>query len=239
MSVLVEILKKGFFELNIDLVDSQLEKFQIFHRLIIETNKCMNLTSIVEEKEFAVKHFIDSVSCLKATSINIGMKLLDVGTGAGFPGIPLKVCCPDLKVTLVESKEKIVIFLNNAIKEMGLYDIEIVHARAEDIGKDQRYREGYDLVTARAVAGLGVLAEYCLPSVKTGGFFLAMKGPRLAEEISAAKRSIMVMGGEINKVVSLKLPITGDERNLVLIEKIKPTPQKYPRRPGIPLKKPI
>ncbi|MDF9407756.1 16S rRNA (guanine(527)-N(7))-methyltransferase RsmG [Pelotomaculum isophthalicicum JI] len=207
--------------------------------MIKEENKRKNITSIEDEKEFAIKHFIDSITCLKAVSFKDGMTLIDIGTGAGFPGIPLKICRPGIEVILVESQAKKVGFLLKVIRDMNLINISAIHTRAEEIGKMPRYREYCDLVTARAVAEFRVLAEYCLPVVKIGGFFLAMKGPKLAEELIGIDKTITILGGKINKIVNFNLPITGDERNIVVVEKIKPTPEKYPRRPGIPVKKPI
>lgn len=239
MGLLVDTLVNGAAEMDLKFTEEQLEKFESFYRLLVEKNKGVNLTAIVEEKEVAVKHFIDSLSCLKATPFGDGMSLLDIGTGAGFPGIPLKIYCQGLTVTLLESLDKRVNFLKEVISELGLSQIEAIHARAEDIGRNNDYREKYDRVVARAVAGLGVLTEYCLPSVKVGGFFLAMKGPKLEEEIAAAKKAIEILGGEVEKTISLRLPFTGDERNLVLIRKVKNTPEKYPRRAGIPQKKPL
>jgi len=239
MGDLLVTMKNGLKEICIDITEKQLECFHFFYKMILEENKKINITSIINEEEFAIKHFIDSVTCLKAVSFNDGMTLLDVGTGAGFPGIPLKICRPGLEVILVESQAKKVNFLLKVIKEMNLENISAIHTRAEDIGKNPFYREYSDRVTARAVAGLDVLAEYCLPLVKVGGVFLAMKGPKLDEEIIVSKKAINVLGGEVTKIVKLKLPVTGDERNLVVVTKIKPTSEKYPRRPGIPLKKPI
>lgn len=239
MSVLVDTLVQGASQLDLKITEEQLNQFEKFYRLLVETNKNLNLTSIVEEKDVAVKHFLDSLSCLKAATFDDGMSLLDIGTGAGFPGIPLKICRPGLEVTLAESLDKRVCFLKEVIFKLGLKKIKAIHARAEDIGRSKDYRENYDRVVARAVAGLGVLAEYCLPAVKVNGFFLAMKGPKLEEEMIAAKKAIKILGGEVEETINLRLPITGDERNLVLIRKVKTTPEKYPRRAGIPQKKPL
>ncbi|MCG9966856.1 16S rRNA (guanine(527)-N(7))-methyltransferase RsmG [Pelotomaculum terephthalicicum JT] len=239
MSELLETLKKGLKEMGIEITESQLECFQLFYRLIVEENKKNNITAIVDEQEFAVKHFIDSLTCLKAGMFNDGMKLMDIGTGAGFPGIPLKICRPGLEVVLIESQAKKVKFLLKVIRAMDLKNISAMHTRAEEIGRKTFYRGYCDLVTARAVAELRVLAEYCLPVVKIGGFFLAMKGPKLFEELAAAEKAVNILGGEIAKIIKLNLPVTGDERNLVVVKKIKPTPEKYPRRPGVPLKKPV
>jgi len=239
MGNLLKTLKNGLKEIDIEITESQLASFQLFYQMIIEENKRKNITSIDGEEEFAVKHFIDSLTCLKAVSFKDGMILVDIGTGAGFPGIPLKICRPGLEVVLVESQAKKAGFLLQVIRDMNLIGVSAVHKRAEEIGKMSCYRERCDLVAARAVAELRVLAEYCLPVVKVGGFFLAMKGPKLAQELIGIDKAITVLGGKINKIVSFKLPVTGDERNIVVVEKIKPTPEKYPRRPGMPVKKPI
>jgi 16S rRNA (guanine527-N7)-methyltransferase len=239
MGVLAETLLMGAPALGIELTVEQLGRFEEFYRLLLETNKSLNLTSIVEEREVAIKHFLDSLTCFSAVSFDDGMTLMDIGAGAGFPGIPLKICRPGLLVTLVESLEKRVSFLKKAVAELCLQDVEALHARAEDIGRDSRHREKYNRVTARAVAPLGILAEYCLPVVKEGGYFIAMKGPRLEDELAAAGKAIEILGGEVEKVINLRLPLAGDERSLVLIRKKKPTPDKYPRRAGMPQKKPL
>jgi len=239
IKVLAEVMKKGFYEAGIDLTEEQIRLFQLFYELLRETNNKFNLTSILDEKEVAIKHFVDSVLCVKAIPFFDGMSLIDAGTGAGFPGIPLKICLPGLKVTLVDSQGKKVKFLTRVINETGLKNIEAIHARIEDLGRKQKFRENYDVATARALARLRVLAEYCLPLVKVGGIFLAMKGPEINEEVAEAGRAVNALGGEVIKIEVLKLPITGNVRNIILIKKEKPTPEKYPRRTGIPNKRPI
>lgn len=239
MRVFSETLAGGAEELGVRLSSKQLEEFTAYYRLLVEGNKTVNLTAIVDEHEAAVKHFIDSLTCIRAVQIDSGMKLVDIGAGAGFPGIPLKICLPGLFVVLVEAQEKKVKFIARVISELGLKNIYAVHARAEEIGRDPEYRETADLVVARAVAGINMLAEYCLPVVRVGGAFLAMKGPGAGEEVARAKRAIGVMGGEVLKTVSLRLPFTGDERSLVVVKKVNKTPDKYPRRPGVPGKKPL
>ena len=239
MNILAETLARGADELGIKLTQDQLDKFKTYYQLLVEANKIVNLTSIVEEQEVAVKHFIDSLTCLKAIPLETSINLVDIGAGAGFPGIPLKICLPEFSVILVESQEKKVNFMRKVISELGLKNIHAVHARAEDIGRNMEYRETKDLVVARAVASVGVLAEYCLPIVRVGGVFLAMKGPGAGEEVDRAKRAIGLLGGEVAKTISLSLPVTGDERSLVLVKKVRKTPEKYPRRPGIPQKRPL
>jgi 16S rRNA (guanine527-N7)-methyltransferase len=239
MSILIETLSGGAAELGISLTVKQLEQCESFYRLLVETNKNLNLTAIVDEKEAAIKHFIDSLTCLKVIPLKKGTRLLDVGAGAGFPGIPLLICCPGLKITMIEAAAKKVNFLKQAIKDLRLENIEAVHARAEDFGRDKNHREKYDVVVSRAVAALAVLAEYCLPPLRVGGVFVAMKGPKLQEEAEAAENALVVLGGEIRKIVAVKLPFTGDERKLVLVDKIKVTAEIYPRRAGIPTKNPL
>jgi 16S rRNA (guanine527-N7)-methyltransferase len=239
MSVLIETLSGGAAELGISLTEKQLEQFEKFYHLLVETNKNLNLTAIVDEKDAAIKHFIDSLTCLHIMPLKRGTRILDVGAGAGFPGIPLLICCPGLNITMIEAAAKKVSFLKQAIKDLRLENIEAVHARAEDFGRNRNHREKYDVVVSRAVAALAVLAEYCLPPLRVGGVFVAMKGPKLQEEIKAAEKALVVLGGEIRKIVAVKLPFTGDERKLVLIGKIKATPGTYPRRAGVPAKNPL
>ena len=239
MSVLIETISGAAAELGISLTVKQLEQCEKFYRLLVETNKNLNLTAIVDEKDAAIKHFIDSLTCLKVMPLEKGTRLLDVGAGAGFPGIPLLICCPGLNITMIEAAAKKVSFLKQVIKELRLENIEAVHVRAEDFGRNKNHREKYDVVVSRAVASLAVLAEYCLPPLMVGGVFVAMKGPKLQEEIKAAENALVVLGGEIRKVVAVKLPFTGDERELVLIGKIKATPETYPRRAGVPAKNPL
>ncbi|RJQ32541.1 MAG: 16S rRNA (guanine(527)-N(7))-methyltransferase RsmG [Peptococcaceae bacterium] len=225
--------------MGICLTAGQMKSFQVYFDLLRRENKLLNLTAVIEAKDVAIKHFLDSLSCLRAVPFEGRMKVLDVGTGAGFPGIPLKICRPELMVTLLESAEKKAVFLGKLIRGLDLAAVEVIRARAEDIGRERGYREGFDRVVARAVARLRVLAEYCLPAVKEKGFFVAMKGIASAEELEEAGKAIRELGGVVKEVFHLNLPFTGENRNLVLVEKIGPTPLKYPRRPGIPLKRPL
>ncbi len=239
MSILTDTLSAGAAELGIELSEKELQQFEKYYLMIVQTNKKINLTAIVEEKDVAVKHFIDALTCLKAAPFGRNMSILDVGSGAGLPGIPIKICRPDLKVTLADSLDKRVNFLKEAIKGLGLEQIEAFHTRIEDLVRNKDYRGKYDRVLARAVANLGVLAEYCLPPLKEDGLFIAMKGPRTEEEIKRAEKAIAVLGGALEKTVNLSLPLTGEERSIVLIRKIKSSPAKYPRRAGIPTKNPL
>lgn len=240
MTILSETLVNGCREIGIEITSEQIKLFEMYYKLIVETNKKLNLTSIVGEKEVATKHFIDSLTCLKVIDNNSkNIRLMDIGTGAGFPGVPLKICRREINIILVDSVEKKARFLEHVVSSLRLEKISVVCARAEEIGMNLKYREKFDWVVARAVAALAVLAEYCLPVVKEGGQFLAMKGPNVEEEIINAERSIEILGGKVERIEKLRLPVMGEERNLVLIKKILKTPEKYPRRPGIPKKRPL
>ena len=210
----------------------------MYFDLLIETNKVMNLTAITEPEEVAVKHIIDSLLAFDE-KIFPGKLLADVGTGAGFPGIPLKIYCPELKVVLLDSLAKRLKFLEAVIEQLALQDISCVHLRAEDAGQNKDHREKYDLVTARAVARLSVLSEYCLPLVKVGGYFIAMKGSKFKEEISEGLTAVGILGGEIISAEEVKLPGLDDGRSIIRIRKIKKTPVKYPRKAGLPEKQPL
>jgi len=207
--------------------------------LLQDWNQKFNLTSLTEEKEILIKHFLDSLVCFHFMPRSIAFSLIDIGTGAGFPGIPLKIVNPYIRLTLVDSVQKKVEFCKLLVKELGLSDVEVLHARAEDIGQDNHYREKFDWSVARAVADLSVLAEYMLPLTAVGGFMLAMKGAEVGQEVEKANPAISLLGGDINQIEKIFLPENFGERNLILIKKIKPTPQKYPRKPGKPTKKPL
>ena len=233
------MLKAGAGVLGLEFTVEQLEQFEKFYRLLDEANKSFNLTAITGEREAALKHFLDSLTCQVAVGLNDGMQIVDIGTGAGFPGLPLKIYRPGIILTLVESLEKRVKFSRDVVAALGLKETTVVHARAEDFCRDKEHRERYDLAVSRAVAGLPVLSEYCLPAVNPGGLFVAMKGPKVEEETSAAKSALVILGGALEDVISLKLPLVGDERNLVMVRKVSATPEKYPRRAGMPQKKPL
>lgn len=230
------LLKELANKIEIDLTQKQISDFLKYKDLLIETNKYMNLTAIVEDKEVILKHFIDSLTINKYVENN--SSLIDIGTGAGFPGIPVKIIRKELNVTLLDSLNKRLNFLNDVIKELELDDIKTVHGRAEDIAHMKEFREKFDYATARAVANLSTLSEFCLPFVKIGGYFICMKGT-LTEELDEAKKAIEILGGEIILVDKFMLPDSDIERNIVLIKKKKATPIKYPRKAGIPSKEPI
>lgn len=225
---------------NINLSDKQIDQFLRYYELLIEWNDKINLTAITEKQDVLKKHFLDSLSLIKCTDESLnGKKLLDMGTGAGFPGIPLKIVFPELKVTLVDSLNKRVDFLNVVISELGLENIEAIHSRAEDLAKDILYREKYDFVVSRAVANLATLSEYCIPFVKIGGYFIPYKSENAMDEIDNSRNAIGILGGKKPEAISFILPNSDLKRVNVKILKIKSTPSAYPRKAGTPTKKPL
>lgn len=226
---------------NFELTNKQKQQFKLYFKMLIEVNEHVNLTRITEEDEVYLKHFYDSITPLFTFGkvFKDGATLCDVGAGAGFPSIPLKILKPGLKVTIVDSLQKRLNFLKDLISELGLTDVELVHGRAEDVGQNKLYRERFDIVTARAVARMSVLSEYCLPLVKKGGYFVALKGPKAEDELDDGKKALEVLGGKLIKDEELTLPESEEERTLVLVQKVKSTPKKYPRQAGTPRRKPI
>lgn len=224
-------------KIDIKFTEEQLNQFYEYMNLLLEWNEKINLTAITDPNEVILKHFIDSLTINKYIKEN--STLADVGTGAGFPGIPLKILRPDLKITLVDSLNKRINFLNEVINKLNLINIETVHSRIEDFGKDKKYRESFDFVTARAVANLAVLSEYLLPIAKVGGQCVCMKGSSVEEELSNGKNAIKVLGGNIKNIDEFVLPDSDMSRNVIIIDKIKNTPNKYPRKAGIPVKEPL
>ena len=219
------------------LTTEQLAQFTRYYELLIAWNEKMNLTALTEPKDVAIKHMIDSVSVYDEKWFSEGMSVIDVGTGAGFPGLPLKILCPSLKVTLLDSLNKRVKFLETVVSELGLSDIVCVHARAEEPPED--LRESFDLACSRAVARLNLLSELCLPYVKQGGLFAAMKGPEVTEELREAEKGIRLLGGETERVAEYPVPGTELRHNAVLIRKIAATPKKYPRKWAAMKKQPL
>ncbi len=215
------------------------DKFDTYYRMLIEWNEKINLTAITEEREAALKHFVDCISAFKSEKIKADSKIIDVGTGAGFPGLPLKIFDESLNVTLMDSLNKRISFLNEVINALDLENIETVHSRAEDLGKNKDYREKYDLCISRAVANLATLSELCLPFVKVGGYFISMKGPKALDELSDAKKAIKLMGGEFEEIKNYAIDETDFDHNLVIIKKVSSTPSKYPRNAPKPSKEPI
>ena len=234
MSEFIKILDEAAGKAGFNLTPMQLEQFDTYYRMLVETNKVMNLTALTEPQDVAVKHFVDSL--MAYDTYFPGKVLADVGT---FPGIPLKIFCPSLKVVLIDSLAKRLNFLQNVIEALQLQDIECVHLRAEDAGKNAAHREKYDIVTARAVARLSVLAEYCLPLVKTGGMFIALKGLKYKEEINDAAKALNILGGKLVSARQVELPGLDDGRAVVAIKKVKPSPKAYPRKAGLPEKHPL
>ena len=232
-----EILAARGAEAQLSFTEEQLAQFTRYYELLVKTNKVMNLTAITEPEEVAVKHMVDSL--LAYEDGMQGKTLVDVGTGAGFPGVPLKIYCPSLRVTLVDSLGKRLRFLQQVIDELGLKGIRCEHLRAEDAGRSKKHREQYDYVTARAVARLSVLSEYCLPLAKKGGQFIALKGSRFAEEIEEGEAAVKILGGKIISAEPVKLPGLDDGRAIIKIAKIKATPAQYPRKAGTPEKQPL
>lgn len=224
-------------KLGINLSEIQLKQFYNYMNLLIEWNKKINLTAITEPDEIILKHFVDSLTISKY--ISDGTKVVDVGTGAGFPGIPLKIVRQDVDITLLDSLQKRINFLDEVINELNLEKITTIHSRVEDFGKNKKYREEFDIATSRAVANLSTLSEYLLPLVKVGGKVISMKGSLIQEELENSKNAIKILGGQIEKVDEFDLPNSDISRNIVLIDKIKNTPNRYPRKAGEPSKKPL
>ena len=232
---LYELCKKN----EIDLSEKQLEQFQIFYDYMIEMNQVMNLTSITEEDEVILKHFYDSMSIVKYFDFKPGEYVIDVGTGAGFPGIPLAILLPKVQFTLMDSLNKRIIILQDVVKKCGLKNVECIHSRAEELAKNEKYREKYDVCVSRAVANLSVLLEYCIPFIKKGGMFISYKSISSEEELSDSKNAQNKLCCKLKKNISFELPDTDIRRNFLLFEKFDNTSSKYPRNNGIPRKKPL
>ena len=234
-----QIFESKLNELGITLTDKQRQQFDKFYELLVEWNKVMNLTGITEYEEVNEKHFVDSLSIVKAINMENVKSVIDVGTGAGFPGIPLKIAFPHLKVVLLDSLNKRINFLNTVIAELGLTDIKTIHGRAEDYAKQTEYREKFDLCVSRAVANLSTLSEYCLPYVSVDGMFVPYKSGEIDEELENSKKAVKILGGKIENVVKFQLPGTEIGRSFVKIRKIANTNKKYPRKAGLPAKEPL
>ena len=229
----------GLEKLNIKLDEAAINKFVKYYNMLIETNRVMNLTAITDPVDVINKHFIDSLSIVKCISLDDNKSIIDIGTGAGFPGIPLKIAFPDLNITLLDSLNKRINFLNNVIEELDLTDIKAVHGRSEEFGRNKNYREKYDIAVSRAVANLSTLSEYCLPFVKVGGLFIPYKSGNSNEEIKEAENAIKILGGKHKENVDFCLENTDISRTLVVIEKVKNTSSKFPRKSGTPSREPI
>ncbi|MCI7813335.1 MAG: 16S rRNA (guanine(527)-N(7))-methyltransferase RsmG [Robinsoniella sp.] len=234
-----EILEKGCQQLGLSMSEHQEQQFMKYYELLIEWNKVMNLTAITEFDEVMQKHFLDSLTIVKGIEKTEHICVLDVGTGAGFPGIPLKIMFPEWEIVLLDSLNKRIKFLDEVIAQLGLEKIRTIHGRAEDFAKKQEYREQFDLVVSRAVANLASLSEYCLPYVREGGKFVSYKAANADAELDESGKAIDILGGKIDKVEKFQIPDTDMDRTLVVVKKIRKTPGKYPRKAGMPGKEPL
>ena len=235
----LDCFKDSLLKLGLTLTEFQLRQFMQYYELLIEWNSFMNLTAITEFQEVCMKHFIDSLSLCKAVDCSKEISMIDIGTGAGFPGIPLKIAFPNLKITLLDSLGKRIKFLKDVIEKLGLEQIDAIHGRAEDFAKPDMLREQFDFCVSRAVANLSTLSEYCIPYVKVGGFFISYKSEKVTEEMTAAKNALSILGGELQEQVEFVLPNSDIYRNLLVIKKGKATQKKYPRKAGLPSKEPL
>lgn len=234
-----QILEQKIGELGIKQDQNQLERFHKFYQLLIEWNKVMNLTGITEYEDVVEKHFVDSLSIIKAIDLSRIHTVIDVGTGAGFPGIPLKIAFPHLRVVLLDSLNKRIKFLDEVISQLGLTEIRTIHGRAEEYARKEEYREQFDLCVSRAVANLSTLSEYCLPYIQVGGIFVPYKSGEIDDEVEQSKKAVRILGGNIKEVMKFELPGTDIHRSFVLIHKEQHTQKKYPRKAGIPAKEPL
>lgn len=231
--------QRGLEKLDLTLTEKQIQQFLDFYELLVEWNKVMNLTGITEFEEVISKHFLDSLLMVKAYDMSKVSCLIDVGTGAGFPGIPLKIAFPEIKCVLIDSLGKRIKFLEQVVDNLGLENIELIHGRAEDLAKKEGYREIFDLAVSRAVANLSSLSEYCIPFVKVGGAFVPYKSGNIEEELQNSKKAIGILGGKLLECKELTLPDTDIVRSFVMIRKEKNTSKKYPRKAGLPTKEPL
>lgn len=230
-------MSKKFKELGFTFSSEQERKFFVFYEMLIEKNKVMNLTGITEFTEVVEKHFIDSILLNQVIDVSKPLKIMDLGTGAGFPGIPLKIAFPELEITLMDSLNKRILFLDEVIAKLGLTGVSTVHARAEELARKEEYREKFDLCVSRAVANLSTLEEYCLPFVKIGGKFISYKSGEIEEEIDNSKKACYLLGGELNQVH--KFELEDNKRSFIIVNKVKKTPKTYPRKAGTPSKQPL
>lgn len=229
--------KAGLEKLNVNLTEEQIKQFLTYYELLIEKNKVMNLTAITEYDEVIEKHFLDSISLCQVYDLSKPVKILDMGTGAGFPGIPLKIAFPEVEITLADSLNKRIKFLDEVVETLGLEKVTTIHARAEELARNKEHREAYDLVVSRAVANLSTLGEYCIPFVKMNGNFISYKSGEIEEEVEAAKKAVKILGGQIQTVY--KFELSEQKRSFIIIEKVKTTPKTYPRKAGTPSKEPL
>lgn len=235
----IRSFKKGLEALEIELSDGQIRQFLRYYELLTEWNKVMNLTAITEYEEVVLRHFLDSLASVKVWDFKNTDTVIDVGCGAGFPGIPLKIAFPNIRLVLLDSLNKRIKFLNQVVDELGLSQVKTIHGRAEDFARQKEYREQFDLCVSRAVANLSTLSEYCLPYVKVNGSFVAYKSGKIEEEVSAAEKAVKLLGGSPSKLVKFRLPDTDLERSFVMVKKEKQTPARFPRKAGLPGKEPL
>lgn len=233
------IMKKASDDVNMEFNEEKYNKFIKYMRLVQEWNEKINLTAITEDEEFVKKHFIDCIKAFKSDEIKNAKTLIDVGTGAGFPGVPIAIMRDDLEVTLLDSLNKRINFLNLVVKELDLKNVKTIHSRAEDGARKVDFRESFDIATSRAVANMAVLSEFCLPYVKVGGDFVALKGPAIEEELKDSTNALGVLGGKLKDVIEVTIEDTDLKHNIVVVSKKKECPKSYPRKAGIITKKPI
>lgn len=239
MTEIEKLLSESLKTLGIDINENQVKQFMMYKDLLIEWNEKMNLTAITEDREVIQKHFVDCVSIASKIEIPENINVIDVGTGAGFPGIPVKIAFPHINITLLDSLNKRINFLEEVVKNLELENVNCIHSRAEDGGQNEEYREKYDMCISRAVANLSVLSEYCLPFVKVGGTFVSLKGPDVTEELNEGRKAIEKLGGEIIKIEKISIPKSDITHSLVIIKKVRQTPKQYPRKAGKVTKNPI
>ncbi|PRR81396.1 16S rRNA (guanine(527)-N(7))-methyltransferase RsmG [Clostridium vincentii] len=234
-----ELMKEAAKDVDMDLTDKQYEQFIKYMRLVQEWNQKINLTTITEDEEFIKKHFIDSIKAFKSNELKEAKTLIDVGTGAGFPGLPIAIMNKNIQVTLLDSLNKKINFLDLVVKELDLKNVKTIHSRAEDGAKDKKFREKFDIAVSRAVANMAVLSEFCLPYVKLNGSFIALKGPAVEDELKDCKNALGVLGGKLKEVIKIDIEDTDLKHNIVVVNKIKECPLSYPRKAGSITKKPL
>ena len=234
-----DLMKEAANEVGLELTEVQYEQFIKYMRLLQEWNEKINLTAITEDEEVIKKHFIDCIKAFKSDAIKNARNIIDVGTGAGFPGLPIAIMNQNVEVTLLDSLNKRINYLNIVVRELGLKNVTTIHSRAEDGARKQELREKFDVATSRAVANMAVLSEFCMPYVRKGGYFVALKGPSIDEELKNAGNAIQTLGGELKGIIEVSIEETDLKHNIVEVEKIKPCPKTYPRKAGTITKKPL